>query len=115
MTTTTQSEYVKQLEETNAKQAAIIETLRKVNDELVETHDELVKEYNEVAGMMNACGVKQTTGEGGERTGWALTMQIGGIPDPHTPLKEKGIDTNIVIAPVKQDGDKVVWGAVSGK
>lgn len=112
---TTQSEYIKILEQQDVAKSARIEALSKANDELVTMYNKLVKEYNSVAEMLNACGVKETTGEGGERTGWALTMQIGGIPDPHSPLKDKGIDTNIVIAPVKQDGDVVVWGAVSGK
>ncbi len=105
------NEYTKQLEETNAKQAAIIGTLRKVNEELVEKYNKLAKEYNEVAGMLNACGVKETKSDTGERNGWALTMQVGGIPDPHTPLKDKGIDTRITMNPVKQEGDKVVWGS----
>lgn len=111
---TTQSEYIKILEQQDAAKNVRIESLSKANDELVTKYNKLVKEYNEVADMLNACGVKQTTGNGGERNGWTITMQVGGIPDPQTPLKEKGIDTSIVIAPVKQDGDVVVWGA-SGK
>jgi uncharacterized protein YlxW (UPF0749 family) len=104
------NDYTKQLEETNAKQAAIIDTLRKVNEELVEKYNKLADRYNQVADMLNACGVRETQNNAGERTGWALTMQIGGIPDPTTPLKEKGIDTKVTMNPVKQDGDKVVWG-----
>ena len=103
------NDYNKQLEETIAKQASIIETLSKDNEALVSQYNELAKKYNTVADLLNACGVKETKMQSGEQA-WCLTMQVGAIPNPQEQLKETGIDTNVSIKPVKQDGDKVVWG-----
>lgn len=101
-------EYIEQLEETITKQSAIIETLRKTNHELVNMYNELASKYNTVAGMLNACGVRETKMDNGDQA-WCLTMQIGDVPNPKEALKETGIDTNVKINPAKPDGDNISW------
>ena len=109
------NDYTKQLEETNAKQASIIETLRKTNDELVEKYNELVDKYNEAADMLNACGVK-----GDSKSGWTTTMdldrnvgdgsiwKVGNVNDPKGDLLAKGIDIDKKQYGVILEGDSIV-------
>lgn len=105
------NDYNKQLEETIAKQATIIDTLRKVNEELVGKYNNLATKYNTVASLLNACGVRETKMENGGEA-WCLTMQIGDLPNPKEKLQDSGVDPETFTEPVehiKQDGDTVVW------
>jgi hypothetical protein len=110
------NDYIKQLEETNAKQALTIEELRKTNEEIVDKYNALVNKYNEAAGMLNACGVR-----GDSKSGWAVTMDIdmnvggsytykvGNIDDPKGDLLAKGVNIDVNEKSVKSDGDVVIW------
>jgi hypothetical protein len=98
-----QEDYIKQLEEAISKQANLIDSLKRANEGAVKEYNKLVEDYNEIASMLNACGVRRSVATDGKTDAWALTMQIGAIPDPQTPLKEKGIDTSVTkwtISPV---------------